>query len=402
MSKKISIPVFIVAILFAAIVTFQVTFLAVSQMYRNEIAEITDENKREDWENKLDYLDELTKKYFLNEISEDALSDYLPEAYIEALRDEYSYYMTKEEYEEMVKDNNADYHGIGVSVMFDSEKKMIEIVRIAGDSPALESGVRVGDFIYSIEGKNVADIGYNESLELMKGEVDTVLNFSVERKNGENYDKIDFSVKRKQLVEETVLYELINGNIGKIRILGFDGKTSEQFKNALDRLSEQGAERFVFDIRDNHGGTLDAVTKVLDMLLPKGTIMRIQDRTGKETVIESDENEITYPMVVITNGSTASAAEIFAAALRDYNKAQIVGEKTYGKGKMQSIFKLNDGSAVCITTQTYCPPYSDSYDGVGILPDKEVKLPDEFANVSLYKLAFEQDTQLQAAVDMIK
>ena len=135
------------------------------------------------------------------------------------------------------------------------------------------------------------------------------------------------------------------------------------------------------------------------MLLPKGPIIRIMDKYGQETAINSDENEFNYPMTVITNGSTASAAELFTSALRDYNKAIIVGEKTYGKGTMQSVLRLPDGSAVCMTTQTYCPPISESYNGIGIYPDIDVLLDEEFLNISLYKLTFEQDKQLKTAVE---
>ena len=221
------------------------------------------------------------------------------------------------------------------------------------------------------------------------------------RKNGEVFEEIEFSIERGYIVEETVSGRMQGDNVGVIRIEEFDKKTPEQFKNKFEELVNQGADRFVFDVRYNPGGDLNAITEILDMLLPEGPIIRIIDRYGEESVVESDADCVDLPFAVITNGDTASAAELFTSALRDYKKAVTVGETTYGKGTMQSVIPLPDGSAVCMTTQTYCPPISDSYDGVGIKPDIESFIDEEYSNTSILKLTYEQDKQLQTAVEAV-
>lgn len=386
---------------FLIVITFQVTFIAVTNIYRKEIAEMNEDNKTEDWENKLDYITELTEGYFLRDIPLEELNDLLPKAYIDALKDKYTYYMTKEEFEAFTSNSNADLQGIGVNVIYNNEYEAIEVVGVMSGSPALESGVRAGDLIYIVEDQKVAEVGYNTAVDVMLGKAGTVAKFSVMRIDGENVEYIDFAITRGFIVEETVTYRLHGENVGIIRIEEFDKGTPKQFKEAIDELLKMGADRFVFDVRYNPGGTLDSITEILDMLLPEGPIIRTANRFGEESVISSDENEFNYPMAVVVNGSTASAAELFTSALKDYNKAIIVGDTTYGKGTMQSVFGLSDGSAVCMTTDRYYPPFSDSYDGIGVVPNIEIALEEEYANVSLYKLPYENDIQLRTAVEAI-
>ncbi|MBR5322218.1 MAG: S41 family peptidase [Clostridia bacterium] len=398
--KKISIPVFLMICAFLVIITFQITFLAVSQMYREEIAE-KNVDTSEVWEDKLAYINELAQMYFLKEIPLTELSEKLPAAYVAALNDKYTYYMSKEQYESFTSNNNADLQGIGVNVIYNSEHNAIEVVGVMSGSPALENGVNTGDLIYIVEGQRVAEVGYNAAVDIMLGEAGTVASFSVMREKDGSFESIDFQIVRGFIVEETITYRLQGTNVGIIRIEEFDLGTPKQFKEAIDALLQMGADRFVFDVRYNPGGALDSITEILDMLLPEGPIIRAVDRYGQEEVINSDANEFNYPMAVVANGSTASAAELFTSALKDYKKAVIVGETTYGKGTMQSVIPLSDGSAVCMTTAKYFPPFSDSYDGIGIVPDKEVLLSEEYANTSIYKLAYENDIQLKTAVETI-
>ncbi len=399
-NKKISIPVFLIVCAFLVIITFQITFLAISQMYRKEIADLTADSA-ENWENKLEYINELTQKYFLNEIPVEVLEETLPSAYVAALNDKYTYYMSKEQYESFTSNNNADLQGIGVNVIYNSEYNAIEVVGVMSGSPALESGVNTGDLIYIVEGQKVAEVGYNVAVDIMLGEAGSVASFSVMRENDGVFENIDFKIERGFIVEETITHRLQGENVGIIRIEEFDLGTPKQFKKAIDALLEMGADRFVFDVRYNPGGALESITEILDMLLPEGPIIRTVDRYGNEESVRSDASEFNYPMAVVINGSTASAAELFTSALKDYKKAVIVGETTYGKGTMQSVIPLPDGSAVCMTTNKYFPPFSDSYDGIGIVPDKEVFLEEEYANTSIYKLAYEHDIQLKTAVDAI-
>ena len=398
MSKKISWPIFLIVCALLVVITFQITLIFVTNSYREIIVNETANNTEETWESKLDYINELTQMYFLKEIPKEVLEDYLPAAYIAALGDKYSYYMSKENFESYNASLNADMQGIGVNIVYNSELGVLDIISVVSGSPAREAGVKSGDLIHVVEGQKVSEIGYYEALNVMLGKAGTIANFSVLRPNGEEYEEISFSIERGYIVEESVSGRLHGDNVGIIRIEEFNKKTPDQFKKAMDDLISQGADRFVYDVRYNPGGDLDAIVSILDMLLPEGPVIRIIDRDGQESVLESKEGCYDYPMAVITNGSTASAAELFTSALRDYEKAVIIGEKTYGKGTMQSIIPLPDGSAVCMTTQTYCPPKSESYDGIGISPDVEVFIDEAYSNVSILKLTFEQDTQLQTAV----
>ena len=401
MSKKVSLPVFITVCAFLVIITFQITFLAVTNKYRDEKIENAAAQNDSVWFDKLESVDELTRKYFLKEISEQQLADMLPAAYVAALGDKYTYYMTKEEYESYMSAMNAELEGIGVHVVYNSEEKAVEVVGVMNGSPALENGVCVGDLIYKIEGKEVKDIGYDGAVNLMLGKSGTKVSFSVKRNSNNGLETLDFSIERRAIVEETVTFSMHGTNVGIIRISQFDKGTPTQFKNAVDSLTKQGADRFVFDLRYNPGGDLNAITQILDILLPEGPIIRYSDKYGKESVINSNAECIEYPFAVIVNGSTASAGELFAAALKDYKIAAIIGQKTFGKGTMQSVFELSDGSAVSMTIGKYSPPFSDSYDGVGVLPDTDVEIAEEYKNVSIYKLTYEQDAQLQAAVEAV-
>ena len=401
MSKKISIPVFLAVCAIAVVLTFQITFLGVSMSYREKIAEENAGNTKENWQSKLEYIDQLTKEYFLNEIPEEELEDILPAAYVAALGDKYTCYMTKEEYDSFNSDMNADMQGIGINVVYNRDYDAIEVISVVNGSPAMESGVMSGDIIDTVEGYSVSEIGYTEAVNMMLGKAGTQAVFSVIRKNADNLERVDFKIERGFIIEQTVSGKMFGENVGIIRIEEFDNETPKQFKDTINGLIEQGADRFVFDVRYNPGGSLDSIVEILDMLLPKGPIIRITDRYGEESVIESDESSMDYMYAVIINGDSASAAELFTAALRDYKKAVIVGETSYGKGTMQSIIPLSDGSAVRMTTQTFCPPFSESYDGIGIIPDIEVSIDEKYANVNILKLDFEQDIQLKTAVEQL-
>ncbi|MFQ8600542.1 MAG: S41 family peptidase [Oscillospiraceae bacterium] len=205
---------------------------------------------------------------------------------------------------------------------------------------------------------------------------------------------------RRKMDIPTIDYRLIGAN-GFIRIKEFNDNTPEQFKAAIEDLQANGAKGLVFDVRNNGGGTIDSVAEMLDMLLPEGPIVTAYSKDGTEVVNkQSDANEINLPMCVLTNERTASAAELFACALRDYDKAKLVGTKTYGKGVMQRVFPLSDGSALDITIAKYNPPKSENYDGVGLTPDYEVKLSAELQNI-FYELTEINDPQLQKAIEVV-
>ena len=297
----------------------------------------------------------------------------------------------------MMADNAGEMQGIGVYVIY--QNNVIEIISVMPDSPALEAGLQPGDLVVAVEGVSVEELGYTTAVNKMKGEAGTVANFTILRDGVTR----DYSIKRGYVNEQTVMSHVYSedSTVGIVKIVSFDKKTPEQFKAACEELLSGGCTRLVFDVRYNPGGDLDAITAVLDYLLPEGPIVRIVDAEGKEEVISSDAEELDVPMAVLVNGSTASAAELFSCALQDYGKADIVGTQTYGKGTMQTIIRLPDNTGLGISYRMYDPPYSDNYEGKGVTPDYEVELDESLADKNIYKITDAEDNQLKRAVEVL-
>ena len=277
------------------------------------------------------------------------------------------------------------------------------------DSPAEGTGIHVGDLITDVilddgSRESVVSLGYDVALTKLRGESGTTAHFVVARdEDGDGvYDELEFTVERKKIDAESVMARLYEPDptIAVIRITGFEKNTPDQFYAAMDEMKAAGAEKFVFDLRSNPGGDKDSVSSILDYLLPEGPILRTVDSDGNYKVLTtSDAKCLDMPMAVLVNGSTASAAELFAASVKDYGVGKVVGNVTYGKGSMQTMFDIfSDGSLLKLTVAYYCPPYSENYDGVGVKPDVEVALDESLAGVSIYKLSDTEDNQLTEAV----
>ena len=405
MKIKLPIGTVLVIVLLAVLLTFQITYLATSNKYSQKLAEITAQTNAY---RKLASVDEIVRSLYIGEIDEAALSDSIIMGYMRGLGDKYSTYMNAERFKELMRDENADLVGIGILVIYNAEYGAIEIAGVMPDSPALEAGLLPGDLIVRVGDEYVSDLGYYVAIEKMRGEAGTVAEFTVMRPAGDGFfDEIEFTITRRHVTEQTVMYHRYlteDGtvtDIGIIKILQFDAKTPQQFIAAVDELTREGVDKLVFDVRYNPGGELDSITEILDYLLPEGPIIRAVDRNGKWDTIYSNASSIDLPMAVLVNGSTASAAELFTSALRDYGKAVVVGTRTFGKGTMQSVIPLDDGSAISISTRMYYPPFSDNYEGVGIAPDIVVEMADEVKHINIYKINDWQDTQLQAAIEAL-
>ena len=272
------------------------------------------------------------------------------------------------------------------------------VYQVLEGSPAKKHGVMVGDIIIGVDGTEVTDENYNAMVDSVSGEEGTTVNLKVLR--GEK--TLELSVVRGSFIASSIDYKMLESaeNVGYVRILSLASDTADSFRDAVKALEKQGAESYIFDVRNNSGGYLSSIIDVLDMLLPKGPIVRYNDASGKETADYSDAATIIKaPMAVLINGASASAAELFSAALKDYKLAVLVGETTFGKGVMQTLFTLPNGDTLKLTTSTYSPPFSENYNGIGVIPDIEVSLPED---KQYYMLSEKEDSQLQAAISALE
>ena len=317
--------------------------------------------------------------------------------YVEGLEDPYSSYLTADEYNSWKTMESGTMVGIGVTVQFDEESGLY-VAEVKEGYPAYESGIKEGDIITEVEGESIPEMGYEEAVSRIKGEEGTSVNLTIKRDDNED---MKFSVLRSEIVVNTVSGKMLGEDIAYIRISAFRENTDEQFKEIFDELIDDGAKGIVFDLRNNGGGMLVSLKAILDPLLPEGTIATAKYGNGEvKTIIESDKNEINLPMAVLVNGNTASAAELFAASLSDFDKAFLVGETTYGKGVMQDTREVA-GGAVTLTVATYQTVRGECYHGIGITPDYEVSLSEDF--VLDYENPDEKgDSQLKTAIENLK
>lgn len=342
----------------------------------------------------------LIKDEFLFEYDNKKISDFMIEGMVSSLDDIYSTYFKNEDYKNKVLDMKGHTYGIGVSVLQESEETgYINIVQIHENTPAEKAGLQVGDIITKIDDTDLKDKKYLESVEMIKGQEGTSVNLTVLR-NGVSHS---FTVERKD-VELTYVTTKIIEDIGYVKIVEFTDSTSKQFIDKVTQLQSQGVKGLVFDVRNNGGGTLTSVLEMLDFLLPEGELAKVTDKNGKERVYKySDDKFVDLPMLVLSNGESASASELFIQTLKDFEKAKSVGEKSFGKGILQTNFELDDGSAVKLTTGYFSGPKSDNFHGKGINADYEVKMSQE-DNIKLLvnQLKPEDDVQLQKALEIIK
>jgi len=334
---------------------------------------------------KLTVLEELIEQCFIGEVDKTAMEDAAASAMIGALGDRWSYYIPADQYAAYMEQMNNTYVGIGVTITAE-EDGSIRIVEVTAGGPAEEAGVHVDDRIIGVDGQSILGMSLNDSQVLIKGEENTTVDITVLR--GE--EELTMTVTRRTIRTVVAKGELLEGNIGLVTIANFNSNCAVETIAAIEALREQGAEKLIFDVRDNPGGYAEELVKILDYLLPEGKLFTTVDYTGKENTDMSDAACLEMPMAVLVNGNSYSAAEFFAAAMAEYDAAVIVGEKTSGKGYFQSTFLLPDGSAVGLSIGKYYTPNGNSLEMIGITPDVEIALGDG-----------EEDVQLQAAMDAL-
>lgn len=336
---------------------------------------------------------------FLGEIDEKNMLNETIKGYIKGLGDPYTEYMTKEEMEEFSTDVMGNFTGIGIYLTKDVERNVILIISPIKDTPAYKAGILPGDIITKVDGVSYMGEQLTEASNKIKGEAGTTVKLEIIREG----KTLEFEITRENIKINHVESKVINNNIGYIEFNSFDEGCSDEFKEKLEELKSKNVTSLIIDIRNNGGGLVDEALQIADFIIEKdATLLITTDKNGKEEISKSKENSIinNIPIVVLTNGSSASASEILAGALKDNKKATVVGEKTYGKGVIQELLTLTDGSGLKITTNEYYTPNRNKINKVGITPDIEVKL-DESVKDNLV-IEEEKDNQLQKAIEILK
>ena len=320
---------------------------------------------------KLGVLEDVIRQYYLEDVEEETLRDGLYRGLVEALQDPYSVYYTAAELEELQDKTEGIYYGIGARVSLDTNTGLARIVRVIPDTPAQEAGLMDGDLIYQVDGISVQGMDLNSIVAKVKGDEGTTVRLTVVREGETDY--LEFDVTRRRLNNETVEYEMLEDGIGYIQIQEFDDVTLDQFADALATCKGSGMQGLLLDLRGNPGGNLSTVCDIARMILPEGRIVYTEDKYGKREEYTCDgTRELNCPLVVLVDGDSASASEILAGAIKDYGIGTLVGTTTFGKGIVQRIIQLSDGSAVKLTVSSYFTPNGNNIHGIGIEPDVEV------------------------------
>lgn len=344
---------------------------------------------------KMELLVQLIEQYYMYDISIDDMRTGAYKGLLDGLGDPYTCYYTAEEFDALMESTSGTYYGIGAVVQQNLKTMYITIVKPYVDGPAYNAGMLPGDIIYMVDGVDVTGMNIDNVVSMMKGPEGTIVKVTVVR-DGEA-EPVELTITRAKIEIETIEYEMLDHNIGYILISGFDEPTPKQFKEAIENLKTQGMEGLIIDLRDNGGGLLSAVVEMLDYILPKGMIVYTEDKYGnREEYRGTDKDVLELPMAVLINGNSASAAEIFAAAMQDYEAATLVGTTSFGKGIVQTILPLTDGTAVKITLSRYFTPNGVCIHGEGVTPDLEVELKDELKQMVV--IPHDQDNQLAVAI----
>lgn len=345
-------------------------------------------------ESKLKEMEALIEDEYFGEVEEDSLQTGIYAGYVAGLGDPYSVYYDEEATRALRESTSGEYDGIGAIMSLASDTGIITIAQVYKGSPAEEAGLKDGDVLHKVDGQEVAGRDLADVVGDIKGKRGTEVDLTVLR--GDDAREITVTATRDTVEYPTVESEMLADQIGYIRVLEFDSVTYDQYMNAFEELTAQGMQRLIVDLRGNPGGGLQTVCDILDEILPEGLIVQTEDKNGSRREIESDgERQIDMPLVVLVNESSASASEIFAGAVQDYGIGKIVGATTYGKGVVQEIFELKDGTCVKLTVSEYFTPKGRSINKTGIEPDVEVEYEADESDP-------EADNQLDAAVEAVK
>lgn len=347
---------------------------------------------------KIEKLQGLIGKYYMEDVDKNTMAEGIYKGLLSSLKDPYSIYYTKEEYAALMESSSGIYCGIGATVSADAKTGVLSIVKPFVDGPAYKAGILPGDILYKVNGEEVTGKDLAEVVGKIKGEEGTKVKVTIVREG--KTDPIDYTITRKKVEVPTIEYQMLDGKIGYIAVSEFDEVTAEQFRSAVDDLEKQGEKGLVIDIRNNPGGLLDTVVDMLKRMLPSGMIVYTEDKYGNRDEYKGDgKEEFKKPLAVLINGNSASASEIFAGAIQDYKKGTLVGTTSFGKGIVQSILPLNDGTAIKVTVSKYYTPKGRNIHKIGITPDVTVELKDSLRQKVIIDKS--EDNQLQKALQIL-
>lgn len=336
--------------------------------------------------------------YYYDEIDENKLRDGLYEGMIHGLGDRYSEYYNKENYAQMQVSTTGQYYGIGAGLRQDPDTMVVSVSKVYEGTPSEEVGLLADDIIISVDGTDSTSMEVTELVKLIRGEEGTKVNLKVYRPS--SGEELSFDVPRKNVTLPSISSEMLDDGIGYIHIDSFETETGAQFEQAVAELEKEEMKALILDVRYNGGGLVSSVVQILDDILPEGTVVYTEDKNGKrQEYTSSGDTKMEYPLAVLINGDSASASEILAGAIKDYEYGTLIGTKTFGKGIVQTIFKLEDGDAVKLTTAKYFTPKGNYIHGKGIEPDIELKY--EYLNPEGLEYEMQFDNQIRKAIEVL-
>ena len=408
--KKQRVYKTVMLVILTAFITFMITAFSMYTYFSNNseisLSNITDSigsistGNNTDLEKYLKRIKQTIDKYYLwnDDIDEEKLFDGAVEGYVAGLGDEYTEYIPADEMEEYTEEITGNFVGIGIYMVKDEATNRIKVLAPIKDSPAEKAGVLAGDFIIAVNDEEFTGDQLSIISTKIKGEEGSTVKLKILRGEEEK----EFEIKREKIVVNPVEGKVLENNIGYIAFSSFDENTSEEFKKKYEELASQGITSLIVDLRNNGGGIVDEALEIADYFVEKDTVLLYEvDKNNNEEVEKAkDDVLINMPTIILTNENTASSSEILAGALKDLGKAKIVGTKTYGKGVIQSLLTLSDGSGIKITSEEYLTPNKTKINKVGIEPDETVELPETVTNV--LRVDEKDDTQLQKAIEMLK
>ena len=393
---------YITAIIITAFITSIITFAFAIKVFNNNENYYIKNSKQNSNLSSLESVfvnfKNIFEKKYIGEIDEKKLIESAIKGYVAGLEDPYTQYLTKEEMQEFTEDTQGEYVGIGVYTTNDTMQNAIVVLRTIGDSPASKVGLLTGDIITKVDDVEYTGEKLSEAVKKMKGEAGTNVKITILR----NGQEMEFNITRENIKISHVSSEVLENDIGYIKISSFEGGCAEEFVNKFNEINNKNISSLIIDLRYNGGGIVDEALKIADLMVPKDEVLLItSDKEQSEDITKAKETEqIKLPIVVLVNEYSASASEILAGILKEDINAKLIGEKTYGKGVIQTVYTLSDGSGLKITTNEYFTPKHNKINKIGIDPTIEVKLPEEYRYTS--NVPREEDTQLKKAIDEFK